>query len=257
VTGIRLGAHIPWSQIELLLEKVMDLGLFPEIALKGQELDSQNTALLSRVSRVLSAAGVRPSIHAPFFDLNPGALDPLVRQVTFQRLHQSLQVAEHLQAHLMVIHPGVDKWRYPGLDQTWLSLARDFFPPLIDQAAACDCRLALENIYEEKPDTLAQLVEGLDSEWFGHCFDAGHWHLFGKQPMATWLESIDTRLFHLHLHDNRGQADEHLPVGEGTIDFSPLSIKLQQLSPRPSATLEAHSAEDLVRSLQRVERLFS
>lgn len=257
MTGIRLGAHLPWAQIEFLLEKIIGLGLFPEIAIKGPELDSLNSALLSRVSRILSSAGVRPTIHAPFFDLNPGALDPLIRQVTFQRYDQSLQVAEHLQAHLMVIHPGVDKWRYPGLDQTWLTLAMEAFPPLIDLAASCDCRLALENIYEESPDTLIQLVEGLDSKWFGHCFDAGHWHLFGKQPMAEWLESISARLFHLHLHDNRGEADDHLPVGEGVIDFAPLQIKLHQISPFPSITLEAHSPEHLERSLHQVELLLN
>lgn len=257
MTGIRLGAHIPWAQIELLLEKVLSLGLVPEVALKGPELDSLDTTLLNRVRRMLSAAGVRPTIHAPFFDLNPGALDPLIRQVTYQRLHQSLTVAEHLQAHLMVIHPGFDKWRYPRLDQIWLNLAIDSFPPLIDQAASCDCRLALENIYEEHPDTLVQLVEGLDSAWFGHCFDAGHWHLFGKLPMTEWLEAISARLFHLHLHDNRGQADDHLPVGEGVIDFAPLQMKLHQISPFPSITLEAHSPEHLERSLNQVKLLLN
>jgi len=28
---------------------------------------------------------------------------------------------------------------------------------------------------------------------------------------------------HLHVHDNHGQRDEHLPVGRGTIDYAPLT----------------------------------
>ena len=60
MNGIRLGAHIPWAQIELLLDKVLSLGLVPEVALKGPELDSLDTTLLDRVRRMLSAAGVRP-----------------------------------------------------------------------------------------------------------------------------------------------------------------------------------------------------
>lgn len=250
------GAHIPWAQIGSALTTVLDANLFPEIAIKGQELDVIDEVLLEDVAQTLARAGVRPSVHAPFFDLNPGALDPLIRQVTYQRLSQSLYVASRLNAHLMVIHPGVDKWRYPNLEQSWLTLAKKFFPPLVEQASTCGCRLAIENIYEETPDLLVQLVEEIDSEWFGHCFDAGHWHLFGKRSMAEWLDAISSQLFHLHLHDNSGLADEHLPVGDGTIDFRPLLLALAKLTSLPSMTLEAHSPEHLRRSLQQVKTLF-
>ena len=256
MSNLRLGAHVPWAQVDTYLKLVINLCMAPEIAIKGPELDTLDPILLTHIAQSLATAAIRPTVHAPFFDLNPGALDPLIRQVTYQRLTQSLSVAEQLNAHLMVIHPGVDKWRYPNLDQVWKSLAKDFFPPLIEQAAACDCRLAVENIYEETPDVLVELVEEIDSEWFGHCFDAGHWHLFGKRPMAEWLDAISPRLFHLHLHDNHGRADEHLPVGEGTIDFTPLQIKLQRISRLPSMTLEAHTLDHLKRSIQQTKALF-
>jgi sugar phosphate isomerase/epimerase len=253
VKHVSLGAHIPWAQVDEYLELVLELNLAPEIAIKGPELDSLDKILLGQIAQVLEKAKVRPTVHAPFFDLNPGALDPLIRQVTYQRLNQALSGAGRLNAHLMVIHPGFDKWRYPNLDQAWLALAKEFFPPLLEQAATFGCRLAIENIYEEAPDTLVQLVDGIDSEWFGHCFDAGHWHLFGKRSMTEWLEAISPRLFHLHLHDNHGRADEHLPVGDGTIDFTPLKLHLRKMSPLPSMTLEAHSEEHLKRSLHQVQ----
>ncbi|MDT8444002.1 MAG: sugar phosphate isomerase/epimerase family protein [Desulfuromonadales bacterium] len=251
----RLGGHIPWSQIETSLKSVLDLGLTPEIAIKGPELDCLNENLVALVARKLAAAQIRPTVHAPFFDLNPGALDPLIRQVTHQRLIQSLSLAGRLNAHLMVIHPGVDKWRYPNLELSWLALAKQFFPPLVAQASACGCCLAIENIYEETPDLLVQLVEGINSPWFGHCFDAGHWQLFGKQSMGVWLDAITPKLYHLHLHDNHGRADEHLPVGEGAIDFAPLTLRLAKMSSLPSMTLEAHSLEHLKRSLHQVKAL--
>lgn len=250
-----LGAHVPWSQIDKYLHLVLDLGLTPEIAIKGPDLDTMDHKDLQKIAQVLSEANRRPTIHAPFFDLNPGALDPLIRQVTFKRLSQALSVASDLNAHLMVIHPGVDKWRYPNLEQTWLALAKDFFLPLINQAESYDCRLAIENIYEETPQTLVQLADDIDSEWFGHCFDAGHWCLFGKQSMTEWLEAIKPRLLHLHLHDNHGRADEHLPVGEGLIDFAPLRLQLDSMSTLPSITLEAHSPDHLERSLRQVKTL--
>ncbi len=253
----RLGAHIPWAQVSTCLPPVLELGLAPEIAIKGPELDVMDEQELLRTAEVLAKAGVRPRVHAPFFDLNPGALDSLFRQATAQRLKQTLRVAGLLQADLMIVHPGVDKWRYPRLEQAWLGHALEFFPPLVEHAEQRDCRLAIENIYEESPDTLVQLVDGIDSDFFGHCFDAGHWHLFGRRPMDEWLRSVSSRLLHLHLHDNHGRADEHLPVGDGTIDFSPLQKHLRMISFAPSITLEARSLEHLRRSLLEVNRLLA
>jgi sugar phosphate isomerase/epimerase len=251
----RLHAHLPWLRCGEFLEPILELGLAPEIAFKGPELDDLPPERLAAVARQLAACNRRPTVHAPFFDLSPGAMEPLVREVTRQRLTQSLQAAHQLGAHLMVVHPGYDRWRYPKLAAAWTAHAADTLAPLVTMAARCDCRLALENIYEATPDTLLALVEHLSSPWFGHCFDIGHWHLFGEVPLEQWLAKVASRLLHLHLHDNRGQSDDHLPVGEGTIDYAPLLQALATIAPRPSITLEAHNPAELQRSVDNLTRL--
>ena len=250
-----LHAHLPWQRCTEYLPLIVELGLAPEIAFKGPELDNLPAAGINAVARELASVGRRPTVHAPFFDLSPGAMEPLVRQVTLQRLTQALEAAGLLGAQLMVVHPGFDRWRYPNLAATWTSQAAEFFPPLLRLAERLDCRLALENIYEESPDTLVDLVARLDSPWFGHCFDIGHWQLFGTVEQAPWLAAIAPRLLHLHLHDNLGQGDDHLPVGEGTIDFTPLLALLQKLPHPPSITLEAHDPDALKRSLANLTTL--
>ena len=170
MTASGLGAHVPWAQIDTCLAQVLDLGLAPEIAIKGPELDAIDEQLVLRTAKALEDAGLRPRVHAPFFDLNPGALDPLIRQATRQRLEQTLRVAGQLQADLMIVHPGVDKWRYPRLEHAWLDLAQEFFPPLVEQAEKVDCCLAIENIYEESPDILVQLVRRYRFELFRALF---------------------------------------------------------------------------------------
>jgi sugar phosphate isomerase/epimerase len=244
----RLHAHLPWLRCSEFLPPILDLGLAPEIAFKGPELDDLPAAGLETVARLLAATGRRPTVHAPFFDLSPGAMEPMVRQITLQRLTQALQAAGRLGAHLMVVHPGYDRWRYPKLAAAWTEQAAATFTPLVVLAEQLDCRLALENIYEDTPATLTALADRLDGRWFGHCFDIGHWRLFGTTPQAEWLAAIAPRLLHLHLHDNRGQHDDHLPVGEGEIDFDPLLRRLASLPAAPSITLEAHNPEELQRS---------
>ena len=82
MTQPRLGAHIPWAQITTYLDMVLELELAPEIATKGPEFDTLDGALLDLTSQKIAATQTRPTLHAPFFDLNPGALDPLIRQAT-------------------------------------------------------------------------------------------------------------------------------------------------------------------------------
>ena len=251
----RLHAHLPWPRCHEFLPHILDLGLAPELAFKGQELDDLPKEHLDALTLRLAAAGRRPTVHAPFFDLSPGAMEPLVRQVTLKRLTQALHAAGRLGAHLMVVHPGYDRWRYPKLAATWITQAADTFTPLLALAEQFDCRLALENIYEDTPATLTALVDRLDSPWFGHCFDIGHWRLFGSTTQSEWLAAIAPRLLHLHLHDNRGQTDDHLPVGEGIIDYAPLMKRLAGMAAPPSITLEAHNPEELRRSLANLANL--
>lgn len=250
-----LHAHLPWQRCPEFLPLILNLGLAPEFAFKGPDLDELPTAGLNAAAGELARLGRRPTVHAPFFDLSPGAMEPLVRRASLQRLTQALETAGLLGAQLMVIHPGYDRWRYPNLAATWCAQAADTLAGLLPLAERLDCRLALENIYEETPETLINLVAALDSPWFGHCFDIGHWRLFGKVAQEQWLAAVAPRLMHLHLHDNRGEGDDHLPVGEGGIDFSPLLALLPTLPQPPSITLEAHDPDELQRSLVNLTTL--
>ena len=244
-------AHLPWAERHRFLAEVLKRGLAPEFALKAADLDSLRLDDVDEIAGRCALASLRPTVHAPFFDLNPGALDPLVRQVTLQRLLHTLHIATRLDARLVVIHPGYDPWRYPNMEDLWLSQATAFFRELLELDRHGRCLLAIENIYEPQPQTLVRLVGQIASPRIGHCFDIGHWHLFGRMPLESWLQDIAPQLFHLHLHDNTGASDAHLPIGDGTIDFQPLLKLLAGLVSPPSVTLEAHSLPHLRRSHQQ------
>lgn len=248
----QLHVHVPFQQLEPALSFLLERRLQPEIAFKGPDLDHLSPNALRRIGRQLRAAGLSVTVHAPFMDLNPGALEPLVFAATRRRFEQSLDAAESLGARLVVFHPGYDPWKYGGQDQLWLEQNLLFWPPLLERASQAGCTMALENIFEVRPGTLAALLESVDSPQLGHCFDVGHWHLFAEVSLADWFAALGPRLSHLHLHDNFGQRDDHLPVGEGGIDFAALFSLIATLPHPPSMTLEAHNQEALQRSLNAV-----
>jgi sugar phosphate isomerase/epimerase len=243
----RLHVHVPCSLLEKNLALLLKLRLQPEIAFKCEDLEKPPSGLVNCCQR-LREAGLGVTVHGPFMDLNPGALDPLVREATRHRFRQTLDLAARCQALLAVFHPGFDRWRYGGRTDQWLAASRTFWPPLIEQAAAQGCPLVLENIFDEHPEPLATLLNQLDSPWLGHCFDVGHWNLFANVSLRDWLDALGDRLVHLHLHDNDGASDAHLPAGEGNIDFAALFRLLDTLPQQLTATLEIHDRPALLRS---------
>jgi len=252
----QLHVHIPWGRLESSLPMLLTRRLQPEIAFSGPDLDSLDSGKLAAIGAQLAAANLAVSVHAPFHDLNPGALEPLVQEATRKRLRQSISAAAALGGRVLVCHPGYEFWKYGGRDHLWLEQSLLFWPRLIELAAESGIVVALENIFETRPHTLLDLLTELDTPWLGHCFDVGHWRLFGGTPMDEWFASLGPHLVHLHLHDNRGDRDDHLPVGEGDIDFALLAELVGKLPQRPSMTLEAHSEEALLRSLEGVRSIF-
>lgn len=248
----RLHVHLPFRNLDGELSDLIAQRLQPEVAFRGPDLDGLSLPDLREAARRLAGAGLGCTVHAPFHDLNPGALEPLVGEATRRRFLQTLEAAAALGARLVVFHPGYERWKYGGQDHLWLEQSLAFWPPLLEIARQAGTRIAIENIFETAPETLASLLDAIDTPDFGHCFDVGHWWLFSATALDTWFQALGHRLLHLHLHDNRRGADEHLPVGEGSIDFGRLFGLVGQLQHSPTMTLEAHDPAARQRSLAAV-----
>ena len=79
--------------------------------------------------------------------------------------------------------------------------------------------LALENTPGEMatPANLKNFLERTRLSSVKLCFDAGHANLEGD--LASGLETAHDYIVTTHLHDNRGERDDHLLPYEGTIDW--------------------------------------
>ncbi len=196
------------------------------------------------------------SLHAPFMDLCPGAVDNRVREVTVFRFDQMLQLARVLKAECIVFHSGYEKWKYGLSTGLWLQKSLETWKPLNEQAKSAGVKIAIENIFEDSPANLGLLMKEMDSGNFGVCFDTGHCNLFSKVPLHEWLDSLGPYIIELHLHDNDKSADQHLPIGDGTFDFRALFSALKSTVPIIH-TIEAHSPERVLKSISRLDELIS
>jgi sugar phosphate isomerase/epimerase len=113
-------------------------------------------------------------------------------------------------------------------------------------------KIAIENVFEDGPDSLELLVKEMNSENFGLCFDTGHFNLFSKISLEDWINPLGPYILELHLHDNKKSADDHAAIGEGTFDFIKLfdSLKGKDLV----YTIEAHKPEAVITSIKRLNK---
>ena len=252
----RIFVHVPYSRLKENLDAITSRRINPELFFPADTLDTLIPEELEAHMETLAAHDLATTIHAPFMDLNPGSLEPLLRSATMHRFQQVLDVAAIVKPQVMVFHPGYDRWRYGGNQGEWLKHSIDAWQVVLGRAEEIGCTIAVENIFEEEPSTLRVLLESLDSPRLRHCFDVGHWNLFHKVGMEEWFAELGERIAHVHVHDNYGLKDDHAPIGEGNIDFDLYFSLMKKYAPDATYAIEAHDRAAVDRALTRLrERL--
>jgi sugar phosphate isomerase/epimerase len=249
--------NIPWKFLPHHLDLILDCRMNVEIGFEGKELDRLSRTELEEVAVRLQKRGCTISLHGPFWDLCPGSLDPLIRQISYSRLSQFFDLANIFGPIHVVCHTGFDDRHHRGHRRFWLEKSLTLWEPLVKRAETLKFPLLLENVWEQTPDFHLELFQSVNSPWFGFCFDVGHQHSFSTTNLSVWLDHLAGFLREVHLHDNDGTHDDHLPVGEGNIDFLLLFEFLQRRNIHPTLTLEPHEEKHLYASLAGLHRFFS
>jgi sugar phosphate isomerase/epimerase len=250
--------HAPFRMLRHgLLAELLAQGLNPEIYFDARALDELTADEAETVAAALRGAGRRVTFHAPFQDLVPGSTDPALRAATRRRFAQLLELVPAFGPRTVVAHAGYDWRRHAHVRDAWIENSVAFWSEVAATLGRAGCRLMLENVYEHRPAEIGELLARLAPQGVGLCLDLGHLAAFGRGVLGDWLEALGGRIGQLHLHDNRGERDEHLPLGAGGIDFAPLFAYLRAARAAPPlVTLEMHQPQDLAPCLEALARLW-
>jgi sugar phosphate isomerase/epimerase len=192
---------------------------------------------------------LRVIVHGPFVDLNPGSLDRKIRHVSLERFVEALEFALLIGSPCITIHSGFRKKPYlKKYYSEWMDNSATMWKEFVDIARRGKINVNIENAFEATPKPLLELVEKVNAPNFKICFDAGHYNAFSDCPPLEALAMIPPRqLGEIHLSDNDGSDDQHLPLGEGTIDIDALLSKVEALKIEPLITLEPRDMEGAVK----------
>ncbi|MDN5362579.1 MAG: hypothetical protein PWP70_1626 [Moorella sp. (in: firmicutes)] len=180
------------------------------------------------------------SLHAPFFDLNLAAENyPSIRKLTLQILQGIIKRAPELGCEYVIIHPSSYSSHIFNPDGT-RQRVKEALNILAREAQQAGIKLAVENVgfgptqlfASQEYISLFYEIDGLVA-----LLDVGHAYLNGWD-IPQVIGQLGEKLAALHLHDNRGQADEHLPLGRGKINFQPIWEALICTRAKPALVLE-------------------
>lgn len=228
-----------------VLEQVRDGGFnLIEVCSFPDHLDYHDLPKVrATAARLLELGMEANSMHAPFaphIDISEpekGARDRAVGELLV-----AADAAAELGCRYLVLHPGPEREGRPPVEE-WYQRMHHAADSLNKVAAHCrHCRLVLllENMLPHlmfgHTSDILWLLGAIRDTNVGTCLDTGHAWLSGDLP--TVVHKLSGHLRMLHVNDNRGHGDDHLPPGEGDIDWESLTSQLLQWGFRGPLILE-------------------
>lgn len=196
-----------------------------EVCSSPSHLDYHDIDAVRRVAARLEQLGMEAySFHAPFADrIDISALDAGVREHALQEILRAVEAAAMLQVHYFVIHPGPEHANIPPHEER-LRRMENVVTVLNSVARRC-AELGIHCVLENKlphllfghSSDILWILDALEDAEAGACLDTGHAFLAGD--LQNLVRKLAGRLRMIHAHDNRHQFDDHLPPGDGNIDW--------------------------------------
>jgi sugar phosphate isomerase/epimerase len=205
--------------------------------------------------------GIKYGLHTASY-VNTAEIMPKVRKASEEHLLEYIRLSKDIGAEYCVIHCG---FHFSMFHDFVMERLFETLRAAVGLAEELELPLVIENMNAVHPDSeivylgvtieeLRSVFEAVPSPYLGLALDVAHANLLlGGVP--SWIEAFPEKIFHLHLSDNDGVLDRHLPIGDGAIDFSVVFDQLNSIGFNGTGTLEVGSEENCVKSLLRLREI--
>lgn len=198
--------------------------------------------------------GLTYYLHAPIEGLNPADSHPRVTSETLRLYQRSVEISQRLSCSGVVLHPGhltrPDASREEGIRNS-IRLIQS----VLETGEGKGGLFLIENIgmkdatlFRRVPD-FSDFIHFFSSEQVKGLIDVGHAALQGFDLIET-AHCLGERLVHLHLHDNSGTEDGHLPLGRGVVKIKEFLDALKKRQWKGTGIIEIYGGEDFRRALK-------
>lgn len=229
-----------------------------EVSTAPSHLDLARPDRLGELARRIAELGLRVhSLHAPFgHDVNLTSPDASQRQHALDRLVQATDALALLGGGLYVIHPGGEDQRWIWEREARLAASVEGLTRVWEACCVRGLTLVLEtplpHLLGGQPEDFAWILERVPAQGTGVCLDTSHTSLGGV--LFESLERFGSRLVHVQASDNHGVTDDHLPPGDGVLDWKHVLSALVRAGYRGTMMLEVSGNGDVAGHVARAVR---
>ncbi len=211
-----------------------------------------------QLGKIMDGRTGKLSIHGPFCQINLAAEDCAFEEVkeSFQRTFQMVRTYHAVHC---VLHPHGEV-PYPGFDiKEGCKRALERTLVLEELARSQGVELLVENMpfTEQIMDQEAFLQTFGPEKHLRFLIDTGH-AILNHWDMAAVMEELGCRIRAYHVHDNYGDFDAHLKVGEGPADWRKFFRDYKAYTPDARLVLEYAQGpiDAITKNIGLVEQLY-
>lgn len=168
---------------------------------------------------LINSYDLKYTIHSPFIDVNIASLNSAIADISVMEIKRSIDLARMIDTDIVVVHPGTVGFNGRGKEDIIYKISEDNLKVIADYAKDSGVYACIENL-PNIPDFMFmdvnQLNDTLSRLELPMTLDIGHAHTNGFSPEEIYFDSIK----HIHMHDNLGDDDTHLALGEGSFDLN-------------------------------------
>ena len=158
-----------------------------------------------------------------------------IRRACFDELERCARIFSALGATIMNIHPCY--FCPPAMRNLLVDLNIEALKPITAMASSHGLQLVLENYLQpfDRVSTFKLILKAVGG--LGLHLDFGHTNI-GQDHYAAFCDHLGQYIYHVHFSDNRGKADNHMPLGVGNIDWPDAVATLKNTDYDGTITLE-------------------
>ena len=204
-----------------------------ELFAARHHFDYADRGEVKELARWFRSTDVRATLHQPVFDGRASGGSDWSRHVppsinlidgektrrieAMDEVKRALEAAEQINIDSIVLQLGTQ-------NDTWNERTLDLSKTLSNEVTT--------------PEHLLEMLRIAHLDTVGVSLDVGHMNLPGMPGLAAAFQVLGDRVKQVHLHDNKGEKDEHCWPGEGTVDWQAVREGIEALKQPPIGTLE-------------------
>jgi sugar phosphate isomerase/epimerase len=237
---MQFSVMLPYSEIVREAPVLGEDGFDVEVEIQDAHwlLTTCEMSSVRRVGDFLSERNIKVSVNGPIFDLNPGSLDEFIREHTKKVFLKTIELAASIGSSRVILPSGFSPFLAGDAREGWRLLAVEVWESCLNTASENDITVCIENGYEDSPAMIVEMAHELDNRLFGVCLDVGHINLYSRKKPGYWIKETGEYIREIHLNDNDGKTDDHLALGEGTVDIPAIFRTLYKQKIWPSLVFD-------------------